>query len=121
MMFGNDLPTPTLGSMDIRLPIAKGCCNEQLPPLQTGRVREELPTVYDEALSYQEAIASILEKVNQLVGDSAIISSPTAGSWEKAASAGVKCVSQSDDGKVVFNCDEVPETDLSFVLMIFNQ
>ena len=67
MMFGNDLPTQTLGSMDIKLPIAKGCCNEQLPPLQTGRVREELPTVYDEALSYQEAIASILEKVNQLV------------------------------------------------------
>ena len=67
MMFGNDLPTQTLGSMDIKLPIAEGCCNEQLPPLQTGRVREELPTVYDEALSYQEAIASILEKVNQLV------------------------------------------------------
>ena len=67
MMFGNDLPTETLGSMDIKLPIAEGCCNEQLPPLQTGRVREELPTVYDEALSYQEAIASILEKVNQLV------------------------------------------------------
>lgn len=67
MMFGNDLPTQTLGSMDIKLPIANGCCNEQLPPLQTGRVREELPTVYDEALSYQEAIASILEKVNQLV------------------------------------------------------
>ena len=67
MMFGNDLPTQTLGSMDITLPIAEGCCNEQLPPLQTGRVREELPTVYDEALSYQEAIASILEKVNQLV------------------------------------------------------
>lgn len=67
MMFGNDLPTQALGSMDIKLPIAKGCCNEQLPPLQTGRVREELPTVYDEALSYQEAIASILEKVNQLV------------------------------------------------------
>lgn len=67
MMFGNDLPTQTLGSMDIKLPISKGCCNEQLPPLQTGRVREELPTVYDEALSYQEAIASILEKVNQLV------------------------------------------------------
>ena len=67
MMFGNDLPTQTLGSMDIKLPIATGCCNEQLPPLQTGRVREELPTVYDEALSYQEAIASILEKVNQLV------------------------------------------------------
>ena len=67
MMFGNDLPTQALGSMDIRLPIAEGCCNEQLPPLQTGRVREELPTVYDEALSYQEAIASILEKVNQLV------------------------------------------------------
>ena len=67
MMFGNGLPTQTLGSMDIKLPIAKGCCNEQLPPLQTGRVREELPTVYDEALSYQEAIASILEKVNQLV------------------------------------------------------
>ena len=67
MMFGNDLPTQTLGSMDIKLPIAKGCCNEQLLPLQTGRVREELPTVYDEALSYQEAIASILEKVNQLV------------------------------------------------------
>ena len=66
-MFGNDLPTQTLGSMDIKLPIAEGCCNEQLPPLQTGRVREELPTVYDEALSYQEAIASILEKVNQLV------------------------------------------------------
>lgn len=57
----------------------------------------------------------------RITGDSAIISSPTAGSWEKAASAGVKCVSQSDDGKVVFNCDEVPETDLSFVLMIFNQ
>ena len=67
MMFGNDLPTQTLGSMDIKLPIAEGCCHEQLPPLQTGRVREELPTVYDEALSYQEAIASILEKVNQLV------------------------------------------------------
>ena len=67
MMFGNDLPTQTLGSMDIKLPIAEGCCNEQLPPLQTGRVREELPTVYDEALSYQEAIASILEKVNQFV------------------------------------------------------
>ena len=67
MMFGNDLPTQTLGSIDIKLPIAEGCCNEQLPPLQTGRVREELPTVYDEALSYQEAIASILEKVNQLV------------------------------------------------------
>ena len=67
MMFGNDLPTQTMGSMDIKLPIAEGCCNEQLPPLQTGRVREELPTVYDEALSYQEAIASILEKVNQLV------------------------------------------------------
>ena len=67
MMFGNDLPTQALGSMDIKLPIAEGCCNEQLPPLQTGRVREELPTVYDEALSYQEAIASILEKVNQLV------------------------------------------------------
>ena len=67
MMFGNDLPTQTLGSMDIKLPIAEGCCNEQLPPLQTGRVREELPTVYDEALSDQEAIASILEKVNQLV------------------------------------------------------
>lgn len=67
MMFGNDLPTQTLGSMDIKLPIAEGCCNEQLPPLQTGRVREELPTVYDEAISYQEAIASILEKVNQLV------------------------------------------------------
>ena len=69
MMFGNDLPTQTLGSMDIKLPIAEGCCNEQLPPLQTGRVREELPTVYDydEALSYQEAIASILKKVNQLV------------------------------------------------------
>ena len=67
MMFGNDLPTQTLGSMDIKLPIAEGCCNEKLPPLQTGRVREELPTVYDEALSYQEAIASILEKVNQLV------------------------------------------------------
>ena len=67
MMFGNDLPTQTLGSMDIKLPIAKGCCNEQLPPLQTGRVREEIHTVYDEALSYQEAIASILEKVNQLV------------------------------------------------------
>ena len=67
MMFGHDLPTQTLGSMDIKLPIAEGCCNEQLPPLQTGRVREELPTVYDEALSYQEAIASILEKVNQLV------------------------------------------------------
>ena len=66
-MFGNDLPTQALGSMDIKLPIAEGCCNEQLPPLQTGRVREELPTVYDEALSYQEAIASILEKVNQLV------------------------------------------------------
>lgn len=56
----------------------------------------------------------------RIKGDSAIISSPTAGSWEKAASAGVKCVSQSD-GKVVFKCDEVPETDLSFVLMIFNQ
>ena len=67
MMFGNDLPTQTLGSMDIKLPIAEGCCNEQLPPLQTGRVREEVPTVSDEALSYQEAIASILEKVNQLV------------------------------------------------------
>ena len=58
MMFGNDLPTQAFGSMDIKLPITKGCCNEQLPPLQT---------VYDEALSYQEAIASILEKVNQLV------------------------------------------------------
>lgn len=57
----------------------------------------------------------------RIKGDSGIISSPTAGSWEKATSAGVKCVSQSDDGKVVFNCDEVPETDLSFVLMIFNQ
>ena len=66
-MFGNDLPTQTLGSMDRKRPLAEGCCNEQLPPLQTGRVREELPTVYDEALSYQEAIASILEKVNQLV------------------------------------------------------
>lgn len=67
MMFGNDLPAQTLGSMDIKLPIAKGCCNEQLPSLQTGRVREELPTVYDDALSYQEAICTILEKVNQLV------------------------------------------------------
>lgn len=67
MMFGNDLPAQTLGSMDIKLPIAKGCCNEQLPPLQTGRVREELPTVYDDALSYQEAIRTILEKINQLV------------------------------------------------------
>lgn len=57
----------------------------------------------------------------RITGDSAIISSPTVGSWEEAARFGVKCVSQSDDGKVVFNCDEVPETDLSFVLMIFNQ
>lgn len=57
----------------------------------------------------------------RITGDSAIISSPTAASWEVAASAGVKCVSQSDDGKVVFNCDKVPETDLTFVLMIFNQ
>ena len=67
MMFGNDLPAQTLGTMDVMLPISKGCCNEQLPPLQTGRVREELPTVYDDALSYQEAICTILEKINQLV------------------------------------------------------
>lgn len=54
-------------------------------------------------------------------GDSAIISSPTANSWEAAGEAGVKCVSQSEDGVVTFNCDEVPTTDLTFVLMIFNQ
>lgn len=57
MMFGNDLPEMK----------KSGCCNESLPPLQTGRVRNELPTVYDEALSYQEAMLTMQSKINQLV------------------------------------------------------
>lgn len=56
MMFGNDLPETKCG-----------CCNENLPPLQTGRVRNELPTVHDEALSYQEAMLTMQSKINQLV------------------------------------------------------
>ena len=57
MMFGNDLPEMK----------KSGCCNESLPPLQTGRVRNELPTMYDEALTYQEAMVTVLQKINQLV------------------------------------------------------
>lgn len=57
MMFGNDLPEMK----------KSGCCNESLPPLQTGRVRNELPTMYNEALSYQEAMVTVLQKINQLV------------------------------------------------------
>lgn len=56
MMFGNDLPETK-----------RGCCNEGLPPLQIGRVRNELPTVYDEALSYQESFLCMQQKINQLV------------------------------------------------------
>ena len=57
MMFGNDLPEMK----------NSGCCNESLPPLQTGRVRNELPTVHDEALSYQEAMLTMHSKITQLV------------------------------------------------------
>lgn len=57
MMFGNDLPEMK----------NSGCCNESLPPLQTGRVSTELPTVHDEALSYQEAMLTMQSKINQLV------------------------------------------------------
>ena len=57
MMFGNDLPEMK----------KSGCCNESLPPLQTGRVRNELPTMYNEALTYQEAMVTVLQKINQLV------------------------------------------------------
>lgn len=56
MMFGNDLPETKCG-----------CCNEGLPPLPTGRVRNELPTMYNEALTYQEAMITVLQKINQLV------------------------------------------------------
>ena len=57
MMFGNDLPEMK----------KVGCCNESLPPLPTGRVRNYLPTMYNEALTYQEAMVTVLQKINQLV------------------------------------------------------
>ena len=56
MMFINDLSK-----------IKSGCCNDSLPPLQVDRVRNELPTMHDEALSYQEAMLTMQNKINQLV------------------------------------------------------
>ena len=53
--------------------------------------------------------------------NSGIISSPTFDCYKAAVDANVLCASQSADGTVTFNCDEVPTTDLTFVLMIFNQ